>query len=289
MDSWPWKIALVLAIVGVREFVRQLTPKNGGATSDNGRWLIETLDSAAIAIGLVLFVIQPFILQAFYIPSGSMEDTLQVRDRLLVSKMVYRLRAPQFQEVVVFRAPPDALSPGTPDGTDFIKRCVGTPGDIVFVIDRQLYRIPRGNTVSNLQFRPYDQWRVSEPYPKWSPEGSYSYDTKIIGGVIYSREYEGPGVPGVWRINGVPQPESDQDDITRAKPQAVPSGKFMMFGDHRNNSNDSHVWGFVPRANIVGKAIFVFWPPTRVALIDKLSRPRGTERIRTAHLFPATR
>jgi signal peptidase I len=223
----------------------------------------------------VLFVIQPFILQAFYIPSGSMEDTLQVRDRLLVSKMVYRLRDPQFQEVVVFRAPPEALGMSTPDGTDFIKRCIGTPGDVIYVIDRQLYRIPRGST--RVQ-------KIPEPYTKWSPDGNYSYDSKIIGGVVYSRVYEGPGSPGVWRVNGVPQPESEQDEITRARPEAVTAGKFMMFGDHRNNSNDSHVWGFVPRANIVGKAIFVFWPPTRVALLDKLSHPDGTQPIRTARL-----
>src|SRR5690606_31511066 len=96
MDSWPWKIALVLAIIGVREFVRLLSPKDGGGeTHENSRWAIETLDSAAIAIGLVLFIIQPFLLQAFYIPSGSMEDTLQVRDRLLVSKSIYRMRDPR--------------------------------------------------------------------------------------------------------------------------------------------------------------------------------------------------
>ena len=66
MDSWPWKIALVLAIIGVREFVRLLSPKDTkGETVENSRWAIETLDSAAIAIGLVLFVIQPFLLQAF--------------------------------------------------------------------------------------------------------------------------------------------------------------------------------------------------------------------------------
>src|SRR5690606_8675171 len=106
MDSWLWKIALVVAIVGVRAFVRLLSPKDHqGETHENSRWAVETLDSAAIAIGLVLFVIQPFLLQAFYIPSGSMEDTLQVRDRLLVSKLIYRLRNPRFQDVVVFRVP----------------------------------------------------------------------------------------------------------------------------------------------------------------------------------------
>jgi len=277
MDSWPWKIALVLAIVGVREFVRMLSPKDkSGETVENSRWAIETLDSAAIAIGLVLFVIQPFLLQAFYIPSGSMEDTLQVRDRLLVSKLVYRLRDPKFQDVVVFRAPPAAWGPNTPPGTDFIKRCIGTPGDVVYVKDRVLYRIPRGTT--RVQ-------KIPEPYTKWSPEGNPSYDSKIIGGVVYSREYSAPGEPGVWQVDSIAQPEGQQDDITNAKPDAVPADHFLMLGDHRNNSNDGHVWGFVPRENVVGKAVCVFWPPNRLSLVDRLSRPNVPDPIRTAR-FP---
>ena len=287
MDSWPWKIALVLAIVGVREFVRMLSPKdNAGETVENSRWAIETLDSAAIAIGLVLFVIQPFLLQAFYIPSGSMEDTLQVRDRLLVSKLVYRLRDPKFQDVVVFRAPTAALGPNTPDGTDFIKRCIGTPGDIVYVKDRQLYRVAQGTARAV---------KITEPYTKWSPSSaeniglSQSYDFKIIGGEVFSREYAIPGEPGVWKINGVPQPEGEQQQITDAKPEAVPADHFLMLGDHRNNSNDGHVWGFVPRENVVGKAVCVFWPPNRLSLVDRLSHPKVPDPIRTANLaLPVT-
>jgi signal peptidase I len=282
MDSWTWKIALILAIVGVREFVRLLSPKDGkNQIQENSRWAIETLDSAAIAIGLVLFIIQPFLLQAFFIPSGSMEDTLQVRDRLLVSKLIYRLRNPRFQDVVVFRAPPDALNADTPPGTDFIKRCIGTPGDVIYVVNRQLYRVPAGST--RVQ-------KINEPYTKWNPTGNPGYDMKIIGGVVYSREYYAPGQPGTWRINGEAQPESEQEKITAAKPDAVPAGKLLMLGDHRNNSNDGHVWGFVPRENVVGKAIFVFWPPGRLALVEKLSHPPTATPIRSAEnpaLVPA--
>ena len=261
IDSWPWKIAIVLALIGMRWFVHLLNPREvHGQGEDKGQWLIETLDSAAIAIGLVLFVIQPFLLQAFYIPSGSMEDTLQyepVGDRLLVSKLIYRLRDPQFQDVVVFRAPP--LAQRQANGQDdFIKRCIGTPGHVVEIRNRVLFR---------------DGKPVSEPYTKWSNKGgfSYSYDMKIVNGVIYSREYREPGVPGPWSVNQIAAPESEQPRITAAPPEAVPPDKFLMLGDHRNNSNDSHVWGFVPRANIVGKAVCVFWPPTRVSLLDRLS------------------
>ena len=175
MDSWPWKIALVLALVIGREFVRYLSPKEAnGQTGEGARWLIETIDSAAIAIGLVLFVIQPFLLQAFYIPSGSMENTLMGPpvqngpggDRLLVSKMLYRLRTPKFQEVVVFRAPPAA---GSPDGTDFIKRCMGTPNDIIEIRQGKFYR--NGQLVSE----PYAKWK--QPATGGTPMG---YHTKNL-------------------------------------------------------------------------------------------------------------
>ncbi len=277
IDSWPWKIAVVVALLGMREFVRLLSPKERGERGETSKWLIETIDSAAIAIGLVLFVIQPFILQAFFIPSGSMEDTLRVGDRLLVSKMVYRLQEPVFQDVIVFKAPPAALLNSNPgEDIDFIKRCIGTPGDTVFMVNRQITRNGK---------------KVLEIYTKWSDPASslgltgapdegllggmamprYSYDMKIVGDAVYSREYldsEGRE-PGPWKRNGVEQP--DQDAITNAPNGKVPPGQYLFMGDHRNNSNDGHVWGFAPRANIVGKAICVFWPPTRLGLVDRMS------------------
>ncbi len=81
-------------------------------------------------------------------------------------------------------------------------------------------------------------------------------------------------MPGLWEIAGesprVMAP--DQERITKRKAEAVPAGHFLMLGDNRHNSNDGHAWGFVPRENVVGKAIFVFWPPTRIGLVDKKSK-----------------
>ena len=223
-------------------------------------------------------------MQAFYIPSGSMENTLMGPprgqttggDRLLVSKLIYRLRDPHFQDVVVFRAPAPALGPGTPDGTDFIKRCIGTPGDIIYVINRTVYRVPKERAAQGIT----RGTPVFEPYTKWSGDGFFSYDMKILDGVVYSREYDPDGTPGVWKAANIPVP-----DGLRAT-QAVPPGSYLMLGDHRSNSNDSHVWGFVPRENIVGKAIFVFWPPQRMSLVDRLSR--GKNAVRSARkIVPA--
>lgn len=276
IDSWPWKFAVVAGLLFMREFVRLVSPKEKNSeTSETAKWLVETIDSAGIAIGLVLFVIQPFILQAFYIPSGSMEDTLRISDRLLVSKMVYRLKNPEFQDVVVFRAPKDALmNSNSPEDTDFIKRCVGTPGDVVYMINRDIY---------------HNGQEILEPYTKWSDPATtsggvfdeqafpgstprYSYDMKIVDDAVYSREYIGPNQPGLWTRNGIAVAQTDQEAISVAPPGKVPQGKFLMLGDHRNNSNDGHVWGFVPRANIIGKAVCVFWPPTRLGLVDRMTK-----------------
>jgi signal peptidase I len=275
IDSWPWKIAVVVALLVMREFVRGVSPKEkNGERGETSKWLIETIDSAAIAIGLVLFIIQPFILQAFFIPSGSMEDTLRIGDRLLVSKMVYRLKPPAFQDVIVFKAPPDALlNQNVTEEVDFIKRCMGTPGDTVYMEDRQIYRNGK---------------KVPEIYTKWSDPSSavtstgapdegaasstprQSYDMKIYGEAVYSRDIT-PSGPGPWTRLGVPVDDATQKIISDAKPGKVPDGYYLFLGDHRNNSNDGHVWGFAPRNAIVGKAICVFWPPTRLGLVDRMS------------------
>ena len=305
IDSWLWKIALVLAIVGVREFVRQMNgnPRQNalneaarqpggvhsvradkieaGGEGENAQWIIETLDSMAIAIGLVLFVVQPFLLQAFWIPSGSMEDTLQYRpvgDRLLVSKFVYRVRAPRAGDVVVFQPPPQA---DAAPGDDFIKRCIGAPGDVIeFKNNRQLWR--NGQRVNE----PYTKWHELGWFSRPGPDGaleSYQvtlekYDLKIVGGKVYSREYKSNESESAWQQEHHSQTESGyvpperQQFITDAPAEPVPPDKFLVLGDHRNNSNDGHVWGLVPRENIVGKAFCVFWPLSRAGLLDRMSQ-----------------
>ncbi len=280
IDSWPWKFAVVAALLLMREFVRLVAPKDkANESGETSKWLIETIDSMAIAIGLVLFIIQPFILQAFYIPSGSMEDTLRISDRLLVSKLVYRLKNPEFQDVVVFRAPPAALANSdSPPDTDFIKRCIGTPGHVVQIINRKLFR--DGQEV--VSEKNYTKWHDPAPTGGSAPDErtflsaplQYSYDMKIVKGEVYSREYNDAGQPGLWGQSNVATPDDEQDAITKAPAGPVPPDKFLMLGDHRNNSNDGHVWGFVPRANIIGKAICVFWPPTRLGLVDRMSSHR---------------
>jgi signal peptidase I len=294
LSSWPWKIGIFAILLAFRlalYFVEapqraqrsKSSTRSAGENAENGSGWAETLDSLLITIGLVFFIVQPFILQPFYIPSGSMENTLQwtpVQDRLLASRWIYRLRAPQRGEVVVFQPPRQAVYQLGNTDDDYIKRCVGVPGDIIYADKTRTY------------FR--NGVKMVEPYAKWTsplitPEGqqlSYSYDMKIVDGKMYSREYEAPNVPaagssGQWHYQPEPNgsdvpppvvvPPDQQDDITRATPGAIPPGMFLMLGDNRNNSSDGHVWGFVPRANVVGKAMCVFWPLSRIGTLDRMS------------------
>jgi signal peptidase I len=94
---------------------------------------------------LVAVVVRAFVLQTFYIPSPSMEHTLDINDRVLVNKLVYDFRDPHRGEIVVFRAPQEWRN--GPEGEDFIKRVIGTPGDRVQCCDDQQRLIINGMSV----------------------------------------------------------------------------------------------------------------------------------------------
>jgi len=108
---------------------------------------------------LVAIVVRAFVLQTFWIPSGSMEDTLQINDRVLVNKVVYHFRSPQRGEIVVFRAPPHWT--GRPDGEDFIKRVVAVGGDRVVCCDDQQRLIINGQPLDEPYV--YSRDGVSDP------------------------------------------------------------------------------------------------------------------------------
>ena len=170
----------------------------------------EVLESFIIAVVVVFLVVRPFMVQAFYIPSESMTPTLVENDRILVSKMSYRLGKPGRAEVVVFRAPKEALSePLDGEEKDFVKRIVGLPGDTV----------------------------------------------EIHGGITY--------------VNGKPmkEPYTKEPVDYDLPPTMVPEGRYFVMGDNRNHSNDSHRWGTLEQDRVIGRAVMVFWPPSRAGFI----------------------
>ena len=117
-----WILALVAGLTVLRLLLVRLP-------SPAARSVVEMSETALVAVTLVFLLIRPFFMQAFYIPSASMEATLQgnsrIKDRILVNKFQYRLHPPQRDEVVVFLAPPAAMAGDPP----FVKRLIGLPGD----------------------------------------------------------------------------------------------------------------------------------------------------------------
>ena len=167
--------------------------------------IIKTLGTAAV----LAFGIRTFVAEARYIPSSSMEPTLEINDRLIIEKISYRLRSPQRGDVVVF-SPTDTLREQKFKDA-FIKRVIGLPGDTVEVKGGTVY-------VNNRALR--------EKYIEEAPEYQYG-------------------------------------------PVKVPEDKYLVLGDNRNNSYDSHYWGFVPRKNLIGRAVVRFWPPNRLGGLDE--------------------
>ena len=172
LDAW-WKIFI---LVGGLIVLRLVIPLVVRAKSQFRSSVIEFLDSAIMALALVFLIIKPFIVQAFWIPSDSMVPTLQKNDRILVNKFIYHFRKPKRCDVVVFQAPPEALSSSFGDNhgkKDFIKRVIGLPGDEI--------KIKGGSVYANGK-------ALKEPYiaskpPYEFPNGDGAF--KVPGGTLF--------------------------------------------------------------------------------------------------------
>ena len=214
----PWHIVgLIGAIVAIRVAVPRITLDREWRST-----ILEYVDSGLVAALLVFCLLRPFVIQAFYIPSGSMMPTLQTGDRILVNKFIYFFRDPKPGDIVVFNAPPAASK----KDRDFIKRVVGAPGDELCVHDGALYRNSK---------------RIEEDYTAETPYYTWPSPATCVG---------------------------------------VPDGNYVVMGDNRNDSNDSHRWEalnpttgevearpYVPRENFLGEAMVIFWPPQRIRVL----------------------
>ena len=224
-----WKIA---ALIGLLAFLRIVWGLWRSAPAR--RFSLELLDSGLIAFILVFLVIRPFVVQAFYIPSESMVPTLRPHDRILVNKFVYRMGEPRRGDIIVFDAPPEALT--GPTKKDFVKRLIGLPGDLVEV------KSGEGVFINGKQLE--DAPQVAIP----------TYD---------------------WPDAAVGEPEG--------QPYRVPAGYYFVLGDNRPYSNDSHTWGVLEAKRVLGKAVVVFWPPTRIRLLGDNHEVRLREDPKAVH------
>ena len=181
--------------------------------------LREYFESIVVAVILALFI-RTFVVQAFKIPTGSMEQNLLIGDHLLVNKFVFSPTATDAErsllpvtsinrgDVIVFKYPEDPER-------DFIKRVIGLPGDVVEVRHKRVY----------IDGRPLD-----EPYVYYLRPPSAAASPF---GVADLREQYGP--------------------VT------VPPSEYFVMGDNRDNSQDSRYWGFLPRDLVKGRALIIYW------------------------------
>ena len=195
----------------------------------------------SIAVAFVLFlVIRTFLIQAFKIPTGSMEDTLLIGDFLLVNKAVYGagipgtdIRLPGFtdvhrRDIIVFEYP-DPYNEYDPN-PDYVKRAVGIPGDRLEMRDKVLY---------------VNEEPQEENYAHYI-DGE---DTQYRPQFAWQRQHIAPGVdPDTYR------PSRDEWG-----PIIVPERSYFVMGDNRDNSADSRYWGFVPEEAIKGKPLIVYF------------------------------
>lgn len=169
---------------------------------------IESLKTLGLSLVLALGI-RTFIAEARYIPSGSMEPTLQINDRLIINKLSYDFGGiPQRGDIIVFQ--PTKTLEELKYRDAFIKRVIGLPGDTVEVRDGVVY-------VNNQPLK--EDYIMEKPRYQWGPE-------------------------------------------------VVPKDSYLVLGDNRNNSYDSHYWGFVPQDRIIGRAIVRFWPLNRVGTVQ---------------------
>ncbi|MFN9727523.1 signal peptidase I [Acidovorax sp.] len=198
-----------------------------------------------------VFLLRSFLFEPFKIPSGSMIPTLLVGDLILVNKFTYGIRLPVIHtrvtegsppargDVMVFRYPPQP-------SLDYIKRVVGVPGDEVAYINKRL----------SINGKPVE----TSPLPDFLEEESMRYFKQFEEqlGEQRHRLLNNAEVPAfVQGASNFTHRENCRYSIEGVVCK-VPQGHYFLMGDNRDNSLDSRYWGFVPEANIVGKAFFVW-------------------------------
>ena len=196
----------------------------------------EFIASLALVLVTGLFIIT-FVVQAFTIPTSSMENTLLIGDHVFVDRVLLAPATKWVSGLIPYREPHRGdvfvfLSPSTP-GLYVVKRIIGLPGDRIHLVNGAVYR---------------NGEKLNEPYLFSPPEGDYN---------AYRDEF--PKVSPSDDLNTTPEWRAELPQFVKDGDLVVPPNNIFAMGDHRNVSLDSRYWGFVPLENVIGRPMFIYW------------------------------
>lgn len=269
-------------------------PKKWKSFRNSAWW--EYIQVFAVAFVLVFGFMRPFVVEAFKIPSASMENTLLIGDRILVAKFVYGVKIPftdvhildfhkpERGDIFVFKPPPKAGRT-----QNFIKRIVGLPGDVIEVKNGKLYRnggpVPGEDYVKRWIFSinpRYQSELDSKNISRSLRQAFANRRNSLSDDIIISVQEKGSR----WTVIDEGNEETylvrkdkggyglnvyvSEESYSRRRPSArrglqsypvfrVPPGHVFAMGDNRDQSNDSRAWGPVPMENIKGQAFLKYW------------------------------
>lgn len=248
---------------------------------------------ALVFAAIVAFIIKVFLFEAYRIPTGSMENTLLVGDFLLVTKFTYGattprnipftdiripyvklpgFKDPKLGDIIVFDFPGDRDDKASKEVLNYIKRCVGLPGDSLKVVNKVLYNngVPFPNPPNSKFISPLQTANMTNPriFPRGSGWNEDNYGPIRVPKAGDKIKIDSSNFDG-WKMFVIKEGrkiELRSDKKVYVDDQPLPDGFYtvkrdylFMMGDNRNNSLDSRFWGFMPTENIVGEAFLIYW------------------------------
>lgn len=236
------------------------------------RTVLREYFESLIVTAIMAFFGMTFIVQAVKVPTGSMQNTILIGDHLLVNKFIFApgpimpflpQRDIRRGDIIVFKYPgkfqgeerfrdnpnvDDTLENNLPFKTNYVKRVIGLPGDVVEVRGTRVFinDQPRAEHVITVRNPPDDD-----------PETLEREDSAPLDIL----ENPSPAAGSSYNVYWDPerQPAPSEQSVTQGEKFIVPAGHYFTMGDNRDNSLDGRYWGFVPRELVIGRAMFVYW------------------------------